>query len=54
MKSRDELKKIGDSLLPIQRLFFKHGKGWMLDSLAGLSKEEYEELEKIVKEGEKW
>ena len=52
MKTKKELQKIADRLLPIQKMFFKHGKGWMLDSLRDLSKEEYQFLERIVAGGD--
>jgi len=52
MKSDKELKEIAKNLLPIQKLFFKHDKGWMLDKLSNLTKEEYNRLKKIIKNDE--
>jgi len=49
-KTDAELREIARTLLPIELMFFKAGKGWMLDRLAGLSKEEFSRLEEIVKE----
>jgi len=49
-KTDAELREIARTLLPIELMFFKAGKGWMLDRLAGLSKEEFSRLEEIVQQ----